>query len=51
MGWTSLITQSLINTLRYGETRAGNQTTGILNSSYTLFVDSPVSMEPALVIL
>ncbi len=37
MGWTSLITQSLINTLRYGETRAGNQTTGILNSSYTLF--------------
>jgi hypothetical protein len=36
-GWTSIISPSLVSTLRYGETRAGNQNTGILSGSYTLF--------------
>jgi len=37
MGYTTIISPTMVNTLRYGETRAGNQTTGILNSNYTLF--------------
>ena len=37
MGYTAVISPSMVNTFRYGETRAGNQTTGVLNSNYTLF--------------
>jgi hypothetical protein len=37
MGYVAVISPTMVNTLRYGETRAGNQTTGVLNSNYTLF--------------
>jgi hypothetical protein len=37
MGYTAVISPSMVNTLRYGETRAGNQSTGVLTSNYTLF--------------
>jgi len=37
MGYTVVVSPSMVNTLRYGETRAGNQNTGVLTSSYTLF--------------
>jgi hypothetical protein len=36
-GWTAVLSPTLVNTFHYGLTRAGNQTTGILGSSYTLF--------------
>jgi hypothetical protein len=37
IGWTSLISQSMVSTMHYGETRAGGETTGILSSGYTSF--------------
>jgi hypothetical protein len=37
MGYIAILSPTMVNTLRYGETRAGNQTTGVLNSNYTLF--------------
>lgn len=37
MGWTSVLSPTAVNNLHYGLTRAGGETTGILNSSYTLF--------------
>lgn len=36
-GWTGVLTNTKVNTLRYGLTRAGGETTGILNSVYTTF--------------
>lgn len=37
MGWTSIVSPAMVNTLRYGETRLGAQTTGILSGNYTAF--------------
>jgi hypothetical protein len=36
-GWTDVITTNLVSTLRYGFTRAGNQTTGVLATNYEWF--------------
>lgn len=36
-GWTDVLTPNLVSTLHYGFTRAGNQTTGILDSDYEWF--------------
>jgi hypothetical protein len=36
-GWTDVITTNLVSTLHYGFTRAGNQTTGVLDSNYEWF--------------
>jgi hypothetical protein len=36
-GWTDVITPSLVSTLHYGFTRAGNQNTGVLASNYEWF--------------
>lgn len=36
-GYTAVLTPNVVNSLHYGLTRAGNQTTGILDSAYTLF--------------
>ena len=36
-GWTDVITPNMVSTLRYGFTRAGNQTTGVLGSNYEWF--------------
>jgi hypothetical protein len=36
-GYTALLTNNLVSTFRYGYTRAGNQTTGVLTSNYTAF--------------
>jgi hypothetical protein len=42
-GWTGVLTPSLVNTFRYGFTRVGNQTTGVLTSNYEWFrgIDTP----------
>jgi hypothetical protein len=42
-GATSVLTTSLVNTFRYGFTRAGNETTGVLTSNYEWFrgIDTP----------
>jgi hypothetical protein len=37
VGYTAVLTPSFINNFHYGETRLGNQTTGILGSPYTIF--------------
>ncbi|MGO9272905.1 MAG: carboxypeptidase regulatory-like domain-containing protein [Terriglobia bacterium] len=36
-GWTDVITPNLVSTLRYGFTRAGNGTSGVLGSNYEWF--------------
>ena len=36
-GWTGVLSATRVNTLRYGLTRAGGETTGVLNSVYTTF--------------
>ena len=36
-GWTGVLTPSLVSTFRYGLTRAGTQTTGVLTSNYEWF--------------
>ena len=36
-GWTSVITPTLVSTLRYGFTRAGNESSGVLGSNYEWF--------------
>ena len=36
-GWTDVITPNLVSTLRYGFTRAGNETSGVLDSNYEWF--------------
>ena len=36
-GWTGVLTSTKVNTLRYGLTRQGGETTGVLNSVYTTF--------------
>ena len=36
-GWTGVLSPSMVNTFRYGLTRAGGETTGILTSVYTTF--------------
>jgi hypothetical protein len=36
-GWTGVFTPTLVSTFRYGFTRAGNETTGVLNSNYAIF--------------
>jgi hypothetical protein len=36
-GYTAVMTPNVVNNFHYGLTRAGNQTTGILGSQYTLF--------------
>jgi Carboxypeptidase regulatory-like domain len=33
-GWTSILTPTLVSTLRYGYTRSGLETTGVLNQPY-----------------
>ena len=42
-GWTGVLTPALVNTFRYGFTRVGNQTTGVLTSPYEWFrgIDTP----------
>ena len=42
-GVTSVLSPSLVNTFRYGFTRLGNQTTGVLTSNYEWFrgIDTP----------
>ncbi|HXB67116.1 MAG TPA: carboxypeptidase regulatory-like domain-containing protein [Candidatus Acidoferrales bacterium] len=42
-GWTGVLTNSIVNTFRYGFTRVGNQTTGVLTSPYEWFrgIDTP----------
>ena len=42
-GWTGVLTPSLVNTLRYGFTRVGQQTTGVLTSPFEWFrgIDTP----------
>lgn len=34
-GWTSLLSNNLVSTFRYGFTRSGHETTGIVNGPYT----------------
>ncbi len=36
-GWTDVISPNLVSTLRYGLTRAGNETSGALDSNYEWF--------------
>ena len=36
-GWTDVLSPNLVSTLHYGFTRAGNQTTGVLDSDYEWF--------------
>jgi hypothetical protein len=36
-GYTAVLTPNVVNNLHYGLTRVGNQTTGILDSAYTIF--------------
>jgi hypothetical protein len=36
-GYTAVLTPNIVNSFHYGLTRVGNQTTGILDSAYTLF--------------
>lgn len=36
-GWTSMITNSLISTFRYGYTRYGHEDTGLVNAPYVAF--------------
>jgi hypothetical protein len=36
-GWTDVLSPNLVNTLHYGFTRAGTQTTGVLTSNYEWF--------------
>jgi len=36
-GWTSVLSPSLVNTVRYGFTRSGHENTGTLNSPYVSF--------------
>lgn len=36
-GWTDVISQNLVSTLHYGFTRAGNETSGVLDSNYEWF--------------
>jgi hypothetical protein len=36
-GWTSVISANLVSTLRYGFTRAGTETAGVLSSNYEWF--------------
>ncbi len=36
-GWTGVLSPTIVNTVRYGLTRAGGETTGVLNSVYTTF--------------
>jgi hypothetical protein len=36
-GWTDVISPNLVSTLRYGFTRAGNETSGALDSNYEWF--------------
>ena len=36
-GWTYVISPDLVSTLHYGFTRAGNETSGVLNSNYEWF--------------
>jgi hypothetical protein len=36
-GWTDVISPDLVSTLRYGFTRAGNETSGVLDSNYEWF--------------
>jgi hypothetical protein len=36
-GWTDVISANLVSTLHYGFTRAGNQTSGVLDSNYEWF--------------
>jgi hypothetical protein len=36
-GWTGVLSPSLVSSFRYGFTRAGNQTTGVLTSPYEWF--------------
>jgi hypothetical protein len=36
-GWTAVLGPTRVNTLRYGLTRQGGETTGVLNSVYTTF--------------
>jgi hypothetical protein len=36
-GWTGVLTPKLVSTFRYGFTRAGNQSTGVLTSNYEWF--------------
>ncbi|MBZ5724793.1 MAG: carboxypeptidase regulatory-like domain-containing protein [Acidobacteriia bacterium] len=36
-GWTAVLTPTMVSTLRYGLTRVGGETTGILNSGFTAF--------------
>ena len=36
-GWTGILSPTLVNTARYGFTRVGGETTGILGSPYTSF--------------
>src|SRR5207248_512386 len=36
-GWTGVLNPSLVSSFRYGFTRAGNQTTGVLTSPYEWF--------------
>lgn len=42
-GWTGVLSSSLVNTFRYGFTRLGNQTTGVLTSPFEWFrgIDTP----------
>ncbi|MBZ5621181.1 MAG: carboxypeptidase-like regulatory domain-containing protein [Acidobacteriia bacterium] len=42
-GWTGVLSPKLVSTFRYGYTRAGNQSTGVLTSNYEWFrgYDSP----------
>ena len=36
-GWTAVLSNSFVSTFRYGFTRAGNETTGVLTSPYEWF--------------
>jgi hypothetical protein len=42
-GWTGVLTNSIVSTFRYGFTRVGNETTGVLTSPYEWFrgLDTP----------
>jgi hypothetical protein len=50
-GWTYVISPDLVSTLRYGFTRAGNESSGVLGSNYEWFrgIDTPYGTNTSLV--